>query len=57
MARPIWISEHYSPRAWARRTPGRRAGDRRLRVETFLVAGAVIAWAWCAFEVVRLFAH
>ena len=43
-----------APRPRVRRSAGRRASDRLPSVENMLVAGGIVAWAWCAFEVLRL---
>jgi hypothetical protein len=56
MATHAWMSSKtFGTRAWARRTRGRRASDRRLRLETILAAGGIVAWAWCGYEVIRIF--
>jgi len=41
-------------RRWVRRTPGRRASDRRPTIENLLCAAGVLVWAWCIYEVARL---
>jgi len=38
-----------------RRSRGRRAADRFPTVESLLAAGGILAWGWCAYEVLRLF--
>lgn len=56
MATHAWMhSNTVRSRAWVRRTAGRRASDRRLRLESILAAVGVIAWSWCAYELVRVF--
>jgi hypothetical protein len=50
-----WRNSATQPRTWARRTRGRRASDRRLRLETVLSAICVLAWAWCAYELAVTF--
>jgi hypothetical protein len=58
MATHAWMSsKSFGTRAWARRTRGRRASDRRPRLETLLAGVGIVAWAWCAYEMVRAFAH
>jgi len=54
MAVHNWMHSSAGPRPFVRRTRGRRAYDRRPSLESLLVAGGVLAWAWCAFEVLRL---
>jgi hypothetical protein len=44
-----------APRMWVKRTRGRRASDRRMNLETVLVTGVVLAWAWGIYEVTLLF--
>ena len=56
MATHTWMNSSLSgPRAWARRTRGRRASDRALRLESLLAGVGIIAWAWCAYELIRAF--
>jgi hypothetical protein len=43
------------PRVWTKRTRGRRAADRRMSLETILVTGVILAWAWGIYEVTLLF--
>jgi len=38
-----------------RRTKGRRASDRRPSLEGLLMAGAIVAWGWGAYEIAQLF--
>jgi hypothetical protein len=40
---------------WVRRNLGRRAGDRRLSLESTMVIGVVLAWAWGIYEITLLF--
>jgi hypothetical protein len=56
MNSPSWmqISES-APRQRSRRTHGRRASDRGLRIEAVLGAGVILAWAWGVYEVTLLF--
>ena len=54
MAVHDWMLTARVPRVRVRRTKGRRASDRLPSVETLLVYGCIIAWAWCAFEVLRV---
>jgi hypothetical protein len=42
------------PRPRVNRTRGRRATDRLPTLESALVAGGIVAWSWCAYEVLRL---
>jgi hypothetical protein len=42
-------------RLWVKRSPGRRATDRRMTLETVLAAGVILAWAWGIYEVTLLF--
>ena len=51
----ILTSEARTARAWVRRNRGRRATDRRLTLETLLSMTGVVAWAWCAYQLLRLF--
>ena len=58
MASHTWMNHTVSgPRARVRRSRGRRASDRAFRVEGILAAIGVIAWAWCAYELIRAFVH
>jgi hypothetical protein len=58
MSNRTWMnSATVETRAWARRTRGRRAVDRRLRLETVLAAIGILAWAWCGYEVILTFVH
>jgi hypothetical protein len=43
------------PKVRVRRTRGRRASDRRPNLESVLAAVTLIAWGWCAFEIIRVF--
>jgi hypothetical protein len=54
MAVHDWMLNARAPRMRVRRSKGRRASDRLPSLETLLVAGGIVAWAWCAFEVLRL---
>jgi len=54
MAVHDWMLNARAPRARVRRSKGRRASDRLPSLENLLVAGGITAWAWCAFEVLRL---
>ena len=56
MNSPSWmrISEA-DPRQWARRSRGRRASDRKVRIEAVLGAGVILAWTWGAYQVTLLF--
>jgi hypothetical protein len=54
MATRFVIDNQAYPRAWRRRTKGRRASDRRLNVETILVGGVILAWAWGIYELTLL---
>jgi hypothetical protein len=50
------LPEDFSrPRQWVRRSRGRRAGDRAMRLETVLIAAVVLAWTWGVYEVTLLF--
>jgi hypothetical protein len=40
-----------APRGKGRRTHGRRASDRRPRLETVLGAAVLLAWAWSIYEI------
>ena len=44
-----------TPRIPVRRNRGRRAADRRSKIEAVLIAGVVIAWGWGAYELAQLF--
>jgi hypothetical protein len=58
MNTPSWMMEamHTAPaKAWVRRSRGRRAGDRRLSLETTLTIGVVLSWAWGVYELTLLF--
>jgi hypothetical protein len=44
-----------SPRTWVKRSRGRRAADRHLNLETILITGVILAWAWGIYEVTLLF--
>jgi hypothetical protein len=44
-----------SPRTWVKRSRGRRAADRHLNMETILITGVILAWAWGIYEVTLLF--
>ena len=44
-----------APRIPVRRTRGRRSYDRRPSLEALLMAAAIIAWGWGAFELAQLF--
>ena len=55
MNSPSWMrASDASPRKWARRNRGRRATD-RVRLETILGAGVILAWTWGVYEVTLLF--
>jgi hypothetical protein len=54
---PIWISDEQRPRPTMRQNRGRRASDRRPSLETMLGAVSLLAWAWCGYELLRLFTH
>lgn len=58
MNTPSWMLDAtHTParKAWNRRNPGRRAGDRRLSLEATLAVGVVLAWAWGVYELTLLF--
>jgi hypothetical protein len=58
MNTPSWMMEavRKTPaKPWARRNRGRRAGDRRLSIETVLAVGVVLAWGWGVYELTLLF--
>jgi hypothetical protein len=55
MNTPTWMSTQPAPRSWTRRTPGRRAADRRPSLEAILGAGVILAWAWGVYELTLLF--
>ena len=58
MATHTWMNSSASAtRAWVRRSRGRRASDRAFRVESVLAGIGIIAWAWCAYELIRIFVH
>ena len=42
-------------RQWVRRSRGRRASDKGVRIEAVLGAAVILAWAWGVFEVTLLF--
>jgi len=47
---------HTTPaKPWVRRNLGRRAGDRRLSLETTMVIAVVLAWTWGVYEMTLLF--
>jgi len=56
MNSPSWmrISET-TPRQWLRRSRGRRASDRGLRLEAVLGAAVIVAWSWGVYEITLLF--
>jgi hypothetical protein len=60
MNTPSWMM-HTTPatpaKPWVRRNLGRRAGDRRLSLESTMVIGVVLAWAWGVYEMTLLFLH
>jgi hypothetical protein len=43
------------PRQWLRRSRGRRAADRGLRLEAVLGAAVIVAWSWGVYEITLLF--
>lgn len=49
-----WMHAERVPRPRVNRTRGRRATDRLPTLESALVAGGMVAWSWCAYEVLRL---
>lgn len=50
------LPEDFSrPRQWARRSRGRRASDKGVRLEAVLGAAVILAWAWGVYEVTLLF--
>ena len=55
MAVHDWMREPQTPLASARvrETEGTGARDRRSRLEMILAAAGFVAWAWCAFEVLK----
>jgi hypothetical protein len=56
MNSPSWMrTSETTPRQWIRRSRGRRAGDRGLRLEAVLGAGVILTWAWGVYEVTLLF--
>jgi len=55
MATHHWMSSDRVNRVPVRRTRGRRGYDRRPNWEAVLVALAIIAWGWGAYELARLF--
>jgi hypothetical protein len=56
MATHAWMNTAKpTNRSWARRTRGRRASDRRPRLETILAGLGILAWAWCAYELIKAF--
>lgn len=57
MNSPSWMRtpDILTPRKWVRRSRGRRASDRGLRLEAVLGAAVLLAWAWGIFEVTLLF--
>jgi hypothetical protein len=44
-----------SARTWVKRGRGRRASDRHMNLETILITGVILAWAWGIYEVTLLF--
>jgi hypothetical protein len=58
MNTPSWMM-HATPttraKPWVRRNLGRRAGDRRLSLESTMVIGVVLAWTWGVYEMTLLF--
>ena len=46
-----------APRVKVRRTPGRRASDRRPKLETILGVAVLLAWTWSMYEVGLVFIH
>jgi hypothetical protein len=57
MNTPTWMTTDTAPRAWVRRTSGRRAVDRRPSLEAILGAGALVAWIWVVYELTSLVIH
>jgi hypothetical protein len=56
MNSPTWMHlSETAPRKKVRRTRGRRAGDRGVRIEAVLGAAVILAWAWGVYEVTLLF--
>jgi hypothetical protein len=57
MSSPTWMrmNAESTRRKWVRRSRGRRASDRALRIETVLGAAVILAWAWGVYEVTLLF--
>ena len=56
MNSPTWMQSSESlPRKKVRRTRGRRASDRSIRIEAVLGGCVILAWAWGVYEVTLLF--
>ena len=51
MSTRSWMQTPEAPRGKGRRTHGRRASDRRPRLETVLGAAVLLAWAWSIYEI------
>ena len=54
MAVYTWMQMARTQRQRARRSRGRRATDQLPSMESLLLAGGILAWSWCAYEVLRL---
>jgi hypothetical protein len=55
MATASWMKKPDSPRTRVRRTKGRRMSDHGVSVESILISGVIIAWAWGIYEVTLYF--
>jgi hypothetical protein len=56
MNSPSWMqTDETAPRRRVRRSRGRRAADRGVRIEAVLGAAVILAWAWGVYEVTLLF--
>jgi hypothetical protein len=59
MNTPSWMSSpsHQGARSWTRRSRGRRASDRGMKLENLLAVGVILAWGWGIYELTLLFLH
>ncbi|HEY2709602.1 MAG TPA: hypothetical protein VGI95_16250 [Caulobacteraceae bacterium] len=48
---------HQGARSWTRRSRGRRASDRGMKLENLLAVGVILAWGWGIYELTLLFLH
>ena len=54
MAVHTWMLMARTQRRQVRRSRGRRASDKFPSLESVLVSGGILAWTWCAYEMLRL---